>query len=74
MKSWILVADACGARLFMSFDDGASLNLVKRFSHAQSRSMEAQLVSQRPGSGRSSSHAMPSAKQPHTSHKELEAI
>jgi len=74
MNTWILVADACGARLFVTFDSGRSLHLLKRFSHARSRDMEADLVSDRLGSGRSSTHAMPSTKQPHTTHKELEAI
>src|SRR3954471_24075395 len=74
MNTWILVADACGARLFMTFDNGKSLNLLERFSHAQSRAMEAELVSDRSGSGRSSSHSMPSTKQAHTTHKELEAV
>jgi len=74
MNTWILVADACGARLFMSFDNGRSLHLLERFSHTQSRAMEAQLVSDRPGSGGSSAHAMPSVREPHISHKELEAI
>jgi len=74
MTTWILVADACGARLFMTFDNGKSLHLLERFSHAQSRAMEAQLVSDRPGSGRSSAHAMPATKEPHLAHKELEAI
>jgi len=74
MNTWILVADACGARLFMTFDNGRSLHLLERFSHIQSRAMEADFVSARPGSGGSSNHAMPSVKQPHSSHKELEAI
>jgi len=74
MNAWILVADACGARLFMTFDNGRFLHLLERFSHTQSRAMEAQLVSERPGSGGSSTHAMPSVKEPHVSHKELEAI
>ena len=74
MNTWILVADACGARLFMTFDNGKSLPLIKRFSHAQSRAMEADLVTDRAGSGRSSTHSMPSTKQPHIAHKELEAV
>jgi protein required for attachment to host cells len=74
MNTWILVADACGARLFMTFDNGRSLHLLERFSHAQSRAMEADLVSERSGSARSSTHSMPSTKQPHSSHKELEAV
>ncbi len=74
MNTWIIVADACGARLFMSFDNGKSLHQLERFSHAQSRAMEAQLVTDRSGSGRSSTHSMPSTKAPHTAHKELEAI
>jgi len=74
MNTWVLVADSWGARLFMTFDSGKSLQLLKRFSHAQSRAMEADLVSERPGSGRSSTHAMPSTKQPHRPHKELEAV
>src|SRR6266704_4662714 len=74
MNTWIMVADARGARLFLSFDNGKSLHVLERFSHAQSRAMEAELVSDRSGSGRSSTHSMPSAKQPHTEHKELEAI
>src|SRR6266480_1530165 len=74
MNTWILVADACGARLFMTFDNGRSLHLLERFSHAQSRAMEAELVSERSGSGRSSAHSMPSIKQPRTAHKELEAV
>jgi protein required for attachment to host cells len=73
MNTWILVADACGARLFLTFDNAKSLHLLQRFSHAQSRAMEAELVSERAGSGRSSGHSMPSSKQPHRSHKELEA-
>ena len=74
MNTWILVADACGARLFMAFDNGKSLQLLERFSHARSRAMEAELVSERPGSGRSSTHTMPSTKQPHRTHKELQAV
>ena len=74
MNTWILVADACGGRLFMTFDNGKSLHMLERFSHAQSRAMEADLVSERAGSGRSSTHSMPSTKQPHSSHKELEAV
>src|SRR5436305_4500059 len=74
MNTWIVVADACGARIFMTFDDGKSLNLLERFSHATSRAMEAELVSERPGSGRASTHSMPSTKQAHTTHKELEAV
>ena len=74
MNTWILVADACGARLLLTFDNGKTLHLLDRFSHAQSRAMEADLVSDRAGSGRSSTHSMPSAKQGHTSHKELEAV
>ena len=74
MNTWILVADACGARLFLTFDNGKSLHLLERFSHSQSRAMEAELVSERPGSARSSTHSMPSSKQPHRTHKELEAV
>ena len=74
MNTWILVADACGARLFMTFDNGKTLPLIERFSHAQSRAMEADLVTERAGSGRSSTHSMPSTKQPHMAHKELEAV
>ncbi len=74
MNTWILVADACGARLFMTYDNGKSLHLLERFSHAQSRAMEAELVTERSGSGRSSAHSMPSIKQPRTAHKELEAV
>jgi protein required for attachment to host cells len=74
MNAWILVADACGARLFMTFDNGRFLHLLERFSHAQSRAMEAELVTDRAGSGQSSTHSMPSTKQPHAAHKELEAV
>jgi len=74
MNTWILVADAWGARIFMTFDSGRALQLLQRFSHAQSRAMEADLVSERPGSGRSSTHAMPFSKEPHKNHKELEAV
>jgi protein required for attachment to host cells len=74
MNTWILVADACGARLLLTFDNGKTLHLLDRFSHAQSCAMEAELVTDRAGSGRSSTHSMPSTKQPHAAHKELEAV
>jgi len=74
MNTWILVADACGARLFLTLDHCNSLHPLQRFSHVESRAMESELVTDRAGSGRSSTHAMPSSKQPHLTHKELEAI
>jgi protein required for attachment to host cells len=74
MNTWILVADACGARLFLTLNNCKSLHLIGRFAHAQSRAREADLVTDRAGSGRSSTHTMPSTKQPHITHKELEAI
>jgi len=74
MTTWILVADACAARLFLTLNNCKSLHLIKRFSHTQSRAREAELVTDRAGSGRSSGHWAPFSKQPHIAHKELEAI
>jgi protein required for attachment to host cells len=74
MTTWILVADACGARVFQTTDSGRTLNFFKRFAHAESRAMEAQLASDRQGSARSSDHLGASTMHPHTARKEIEAI
>ena len=74
MTTWILVADACGARVFQTTDCGRTLSFLRRFAHAESRAMEAKLASDRQGSARSSDHLGASTVQPHTARKEIEAI
>ena len=74
MKTWILVADACEARLFETFDAGRTLHLLNRFAHADSRAMEAELTTDRPGSTHSGAHRGISTMEPHTAYKEAQAI
>jgi protein required for attachment to host cells len=74
MTTWILVADACGARLFMSFDQVRSIHLIQRFTHADSRAMESELVSDKQGSARSMVYPGARTMQPHMAQKELEAM
>ena len=73
MKTWIFVADACGGRVFETSDAGKTLHLLRRFSHAQGRAMEADLTADRPGSSYSDAHRGTSTMEPHKVRKEVEA-
>lgn len=50
-STWILVANASTARLFVSEDPRRSLRLAKDFQHPQSRMKDSDLVADRPGHG-----------------------
>jgi protein required for attachment to host cells len=47
--TWILVANASSAKLFINHGPKKGLNKIKEFDHAASRSKAADLVSDRPG-------------------------
>lgn len=47
--TWILVGDASRARLFVHQDAAKHLSLVREFNHPQSRVLNQDLVSDRPG-------------------------
>ncbi len=47
--TWILVANASSAKLFINNGPKKGLNKIKEFDHAASRSKAADLVSDRPG-------------------------
>ena len=71
--TWILVADACGARVFETADSGRILHFLRRFTHVESHAMEAQLASDKRGSAGSSEHRGASTMEPHIARKEIEA-
>src|SRR5436853_7014824 len=73
MKTWIIVSDSCGARVFETTDEGRTLHFVWRLAHTESRSMEADLAADKRGSSGSSDHRGASTMDPHQSRKEVEA-
>lgn len=72
MTTWILVANACQAKLYSRSNIKNGLSLVKTLSHPESRMKNSELVSD--GSGSMQSAAGHGARQPQTAPKQNEAI
>lgn len=70
--AWILVANASTAKLFANRGPKKGLQLVKEFSHPESRQKNADLVTDRPGYMQSSGTGHGS-RQPATEPKQYEA-
>src|SRR5260370_37261798 len=49
VRIWILLADAASARLYESRGGRSDWTLVREFSHPESRALEQDLVSDKPG-------------------------
>lgn len=72
MTTWILVANACQAKLYARSNIKNGLSLIKTLSHPESRMKNSELVSD--GSGAMQSAAGHGARQPQTEPKQNEAI
>ena len=71
--TWVLVANASAACLYINEGPRKGLRKIRDFSHARSRAKVSELISDQPGSGRSAGHLRRASYQPANDPKQLEA-
>jgi protein required for attachment to host cells len=72
MRTWILLADAGNARLYLTNKGVSDWTVVREFSHPESRQHAAELVSDKAGRVRQTASGSRAALEPHTPLKKKE--
>jgi len=71
--TWVLVANASAACLYINEGPRKGLRKIRDFSHARSRAKLAELITDQPGAGRSAGLPRRASYQPANDPKQLEA-
>src|SRR4030081_955630 len=72
MRTWILLADAASARLYVSSERPGDWTLLRQLEHAESRMRPSELLSDKPGRVKQSTGSR-AALEPPTPRKKVEA-
>src|SRR3981189_878029 len=72
MRTWILLADAASARLYVSGERPGDWTLLRQLEHAESRMRPSELLSDKPGRVKQSTGSR-AALEPPTPRKKVEA-
>jgi len=72
MRTWILLADAASARLYLSGERPGDWTLLREIEHPESRMRASELLSDKPGRVKQSTGSR-AALEPHTPRKKVEA-
>jgi protein required for attachment to host cells len=72
MRTWILLADAASARLYVSGEGPGDWTLLREIEHPESRMRPSELLSDKPGRVKQSTGSR-AALEPHTPRKKVEA-
>ena len=72
MRTWILLADAASARLYVSGEGPGDWTLLREIEHPEGRMRPSELLSDKPGRVKQSTGSR-AALEPHTPRKKVEA-